>query len=66
LRGKQSIEAFCDDLVRQASVLLLPGTMYGHPGNHFRIGFGRENLPQALARLEQYLVDDGPQTTDNG
>jgi aspartate/methionine/tyrosine aminotransferase len=57
LRG-QPIEAFCDDLVRSASVLLLPGTLYGHPGNHFRIGFGRENLPRALARLGEYLEDD--------
>jgi hypothetical protein len=29
--------------------------MYGHPGNHFRIGFGRENMPEALERLEQTL-----------
>ena len=49
----EDVEAFCDALVREASVLLLPGTMYGHPGNHFRIGFGRQNLPQALARLEE-------------
>jgi aspartate/methionine/tyrosine aminotransferase len=62
--GEQPIEVFCDDLVRAASVLLLPGTMYGHPGNHFRIGFGRENMPEALERLEQYLVDEGRKTND--
>jgi aspartate/methionine/tyrosine aminotransferase len=66
LLGQQPIEVFCDELVRAASVLLLPGTMYGHPGNHFRIGFGRENMPEALARLEQYVVDDGRHTTDDG
>jgi len=63
LLGEQPVEVFCDDLVRAASVLLLPGTMYGHPGNHFRIGFGRENMPEALARLEQYLLDEGRPTS---
>jgi aspartate/methionine/tyrosine aminotransferase len=63
LLGGQPAEGFCDELVRAASVLLLPGTMYGHPGNHFRIGFGRENLPQALERLENYFVGR-PRTND--
>jgi len=49
------IEDFCDDLVKKAGVLLLPGTLYGDPGNHFRIGLGRKNLPQAAERLEKYL-----------
>jgi aspartate/methionine/tyrosine aminotransferase len=52
---KGSIEDFCDGLVRQAGVLLLPGTMYGDSGNHFRLGLGRKNLPQAVERLEGYL-----------
>jgi len=29
--------------------------MYDHPGNHFRLGFARKNMPQALAQLEQFL-----------
>ena len=51
----ENIEHFCDRLVREAGVLLLPGSIYDHPHNHFRIGFGRQNLPQALERLEDYL-----------
>jgi aspartate/methionine/tyrosine aminotransferase len=50
-----NIDDFCDQLVKEAGVLLLPGSMYDHPGDHFRIGFGRANLPQALERLEDYL-----------
>jgi len=49
------IEAFCHDLVTTSGVLLLPGTVYEDTGNHFRIGFGRANLPEAVARLEEYL-----------
>ena len=49
------IEDFCDKVVREAGVLLLPGTMYDDTGNHFRVGLGRRNLPQAVDRLEEYL-----------
>jgi aspartate/methionine/tyrosine aminotransferase len=53
---KGEIEDFCDDLVRKAGVLLLPGTMYDDSRNHFRLGLGRKNLPQAVNRLEEYLT----------
>ena len=49
------VEAFCERLAAEAGVLLLPGMIYGHPGQHFRIGFGRRNLPEALARLEPFI-----------
>ncbi len=35
-------------------VLLLPGSVYDEPG-HVRVGFGRANLPEALALLEACL-----------
>jgi aspartate/methionine/tyrosine aminotransferase len=49
------IEEFCDDLVQESGVLLLPGTQYDHPGNHFRIGYARRNMPEALEQLERFL-----------
>ena len=52
---KGEIEDFCEELVKRAGVLLLPGTMYDDSRNHFRIGLGRKNLPQAVERLEAYL-----------
>jgi len=52
---KGDVEDFCDNLVREVGVLLLPGTMYDDTQNHFRIGLGRRNLPQAVERLEKYL-----------
>ena len=54
---KGDVEVFCDDLVRKAGVLLLPGTMYDESKNHFRLGLGRKNLPQAVGRLEVYLSE---------
>jgi len=52
---KGNIEDFCDNLVKKAGVLLLPGSAYDDPYNHFRLGLGRKNLPQAVERLEEYL-----------
>jgi len=48
------IDEFAAGLVEAEGVLLLPASQFGHPGNHFRIGFGRENLPEALGQLEAY------------
>lgn len=49
------VEAFCHDLVTTANVLLMPGTVYEEGSSHFRIGFGRADLPEAVARLEAFL-----------
>lgn len=48
------IDDWAADLVEAEGVLLLPGSQFGYPGNHFRIGFGRTDMPEALARLESY------------
>jgi aspartate/methionine/tyrosine aminotransferase len=53
-----SVDAFCDKLVREAGVLLLPGSVYDDDKNHFRLGLGRKNLPEALARLEDFVASD--------
>jgi aspartate/methionine/tyrosine aminotransferase len=48
------IDDWAADLVEAEGVLLLPGSQFGHPGNRFRSGFGRADLPEALARLESF------------
>jgi aspartate/methionine/tyrosine aminotransferase len=53
--GDGSIDDLAARLVEAEGVLLLPGSQFGHPGNHFRIGYGRENLPAAIERLEAFL-----------
>jgi aspartate/methionine/tyrosine aminotransferase len=52
---KGDVETFCDELVHESGVLLLPGALYDHRENHFRIGFARKNMPEVLARLDEYL-----------
>lgn len=50
------VEAFCRRVLEQSGVLLLPGTLYGEGDEHFRVGFGRSNLPEALGRLEDAIA----------
>jgi aspartate/methionine/tyrosine aminotransferase len=50
------LEAFTAGLVDAKGVLLLPGSEFGYPGGHFRLGFGRLDMPDALAGLEAYAM----------
>jgi aspartate/methionine/tyrosine aminotransferase len=52
---KGDVDQFCDRLVQNAGVLLLPGSLYEDSRNHFRLGLGRKNLPQAVQKLEEFL-----------
>jgi aspartate/methionine/tyrosine aminotransferase len=51
-----SVETYCDQLVKSAGVLLLPGSLYDDSRNHFRLGLGRKSLPQAVQKLEEFLA----------
>jgi aspartate/methionine/tyrosine aminotransferase len=55
LLDTEPIDAFAERLVEREGVLLLPGSRFGFGGTHFRIGFGREDLPSAVAGLERFL-----------
>jgi aspartate/methionine/tyrosine aminotransferase len=55
LKLQQNVQTFCDNLVREAGVLLLPGTVYDEP-HHIRFGYGRRSMPESLAQLEVWLA----------
>ena len=57
--GKEGAEAFCDTLIRETGVILLPSTVFGAGDQHIRFGFGRRDMVPALAVLEEYLVKNG-------
>ncbi|MFN8061405.1 MAG: aminotransferase class I/II-fold pyridoxal phosphate-dependent enzyme [Vicinamibacterales bacterium] len=54
LLGGRDADAFCADLIARAGVMLAPGSLFDHPG-HFRIGFGRRRMVEALRALEAAL-----------
>lgn len=58
IKFDKNVEDFCIDLVNKKGVLLLPSTLYYSDDKHFRIGFGRKNLPEALERFEEYIKEN--------
>lgn len=52
-----SIDDFTEQLVQRKGVLIMPASIFDFPGNFFRIGFGRKNMPEVLDRFEQFLRD---------
>jgi len=55
--GKQLMDEFCEELVKEKGVLLMPASVYSYESKHFRIGFGRKNMPEALAKLEEFIAE---------
>lgn len=54
-QGDEPIDVFCERLINQKGVLLMPASIYDHQSQHFRIGFGRKNMPEALEKFKQFL-----------
>ena len=54
VRAELDVEQWCEQIAERAGVLLLPGSVYGQP-RHLRLGFGRANIGEAIARLDGYL-----------
>jgi aspartate/methionine/tyrosine aminotransferase len=53
-KGQGDVQSLCEDIVKKVGVLLLPGTVYDEP-QHIRFGYGRKNMPEALAHFSAYL-----------
>ena len=58
--GPGSVDDFCADLVERSGVLLLPAGIYASdlgptPADRFRIGFGRQGVPDGIAAFRAYL-----------
>jgi len=47
--------SFAETTVKESGIMILPSTVYDFDNKHFRIGFGRENLPEVLEKFERYL-----------
>lgn len=50
-----SIETFVEELLEKTGVLIMPGSVLNLPGNYFRLGFGKKDMPAILERFEQFL-----------
>lgn len=64
LLGVESATPFCDQLVAEAGVLLLPGDLIDAAyASHFRIGFARRNMAEALEHLDHFLASKPMEST---
>jgi aspartate/methionine/tyrosine aminotransferase len=60
-RGSEGADAFCENLLEETGVLLLPPKVYASeltktPSDRFRIGFGRKHMVEGLKIFRNYLV----------
>jgi hypothetical protein len=62
------IDDWAAELVQAEGVLLAPGSVFEYPGNHFRLGFGRTDLPRRSAasrRTRRGRSDDTARSTQH-
>ena len=55
LMSEKSSRAFAERVVREASIMIAPSAVFGYGDRHIRVGLGRENFGEALAKLGEYL-----------
>ncbi len=51
--GPGTVEDFCTAALNQHGVMIVPGSIFDYPGDHFRVGLGRRNFSEALNQLEK-------------
>jgi aspartate/methionine/tyrosine aminotransferase len=57
-KGRNGVDDLCQRMLDQFSVMIVPGSMFDYPGNHFRLGLGRKNFNEGMRCLEQYLSEN--------
>jgi aspartate/methionine/tyrosine aminotransferase len=53
--GDKGTYEFCERIVQEAGIMLVPSREFQYGDHHVRIGFGRENLPEVLEKFANYL-----------
>jgi len=53
--GNFPVDLFCQQVLDQQGVMILPGSVFDIKANHFRIGLGRRNFSEAMNRVGDYL-----------
>lgn len=55
LNIQQDSFEFCETLVKKTGIMIVPSTVFYYDNKHVRIGFGRDNFPEALVKFESYI-----------
>ena len=51
----EDTHGFCEQLVTETGIMLVPSRMFQYGDHHVRFGFGRDNFPMVLERFVDYL-----------
>jgi aspartate/methionine/tyrosine aminotransferase len=51
-------DLLAESLIESKGVLLMPSSMFEYDKNHFRIGFGRKNMVEALKLFEKFCEEN--------
>lgn len=52
------VKDFCKLAVEKKGVLLLPSNIYDMDEQYFRMGYGRKNFSESLAKFEEFLIEE--------
>lgn len=55
--GTGRVEDFCQQVLDERGVMIVPGSIFDYPGSHFRLGLGRKNFAEALGQVENWLSE---------
>ena len=47
---------FCERLIEETGIMLVPSSIFQYGGNHVRIGFGRDDLAEVIKMFSGYLT----------
>ena len=46
---------FCESLIKETGIMLVPSKIFQYGNHHVRIGFGREDFPEIIERFSAYI-----------
>lgn len=57
LNARVKAAEFCDRIVKEKNIMIVPGEIFDYEGNYFRVGLGRDNFKEILNLLEEYILN---------
>ncbi len=58
LNPEINVVEFCERIVEEKSIMIVPGEIFDYEGNYFRIGLGRDNFKTILHELETFILEE--------
>lgn len=58
LKATIPVNDFCEAAITEKNIMIVPGTVLGYSGNHFRIGYGRRNLQTIYNELGEFIQEN--------